>query len=169
MALQKWAAPAGSPLLATATVAGDPGNQSLAGIDYLAYASDGDIAIGATLKAHMAGTLTTTGAPTAAVVLGLFGLPLDSVNATPSGVTDRPWYVDATATVRSVDAAGTRTISYSYRIVGLFATDVVAVGTTTAGSGVGALGLVAGWDSGTDDADSGDIINIIVADALWIG
>lgn len=171
MALQKWAAPAGSPLLSTQTATGDPGNQVLRSFEQF-YASSADTIVGATLKISTAGSLTTTGAPTASIALSAHGATLlVLVPTAAAGATGQLWTCEATVITRGFDSAGNMSIAYWYRIAGLSASDLTGVGTVISSSS-GAFSswtFNIGWDATADDADSGDIITVEAADALWIG
>lgn len=164
MALQKWAAPAYT-LQSTLTVTG-PDTTLPSAVN---FASSADIAVGATMKLFMAGTITTTGSPTVAYKAAAFDTDAaTSSAAAPSGVTDQPWTIEATYVVRSV-SSGSVDYAYHIKVSGLLATDVESVGVVTSGTLAAIVNLGVAWDSGAADADSGDVVTTLVADALWIG
>lgn len=171
MALQKWAAPAGSPLLTTLTTTGPSTNPISKTVD---YATDGDLIPGTEIHVVARGRLTTTGSPTLAWGFGALGLdPLSGFNLSSTGntaavaanVTNQLWMIEGRYTV---NGAGDEQL-YWFKTTGLFATDLEQMGVTS-GIGVGATwGVVFAWDSVAADADAGDTISIEQASALWIG
>lgn len=166
MALQKWAAPAGSPLLSALTDTGPAG--SFAATYSQTFASTADIAVGATLKIFAAGTVTTTGTPTLAWdALGLGGGLTTQTLVSPANVTGQEWTIEATITLRSLSGSQ-GVFVHDIRVSGLSATAVHEIGTVTANISA-SLNVGVNWDSTANDADSGDIITMELCDALWIG
>lgn len=167
MALQKWAAPAGSPLLSTLTDTGPAG--TFAASYSQTFAATSDIAVGAVAKIFAAGTITTTGTPTAVWTVNAFGAgPADQTIVAPTGVTGQKWTIEGTIVLRSLSGSSSGTFAYDIRIVGLGAADVHLIGTQTTNIS-GSFSVAVNWDSNANDADAGDIITIDLADALWIG
>lgn len=163
MALQKWAAPAGSPLLATRTVTGPNGTSPL---DLsVAFGAQGDIAVGAVLRLTAHGLITTTGTPTITFTPSLFNV------ATATFVAPLDASADLTAQVWHLDMAGTydgTNIRYTGTLKGITDADVVfseVVGPVDVDTYGAFWNLAIDWDTG----DSGDVLIVHGAFAEWIG
>lgn len=165
MALQKWAAPAGSPLISTVTLTGSPGSQPDGGPS-VTFGAAGDIAVGAVVRLSAHGVITTTGAPTMYLGVGAMGAEPTALNGTftaPTGVTAQPWRIDLLV---SYDGAAGRCRASVEGLTSadFFVSEVVNIATLSA-----TWTVTIGWDANADDADSGDIIVIHGAVAEWIG
>lgn len=166
MANQKWVSPAGAPATADYSATGPSGSF----VYSREFGSAGDLGVGATVEMFAAGTLTTTGAPTANILIsalaGNTGTDGVSIPVTASAdVTDRQWRLHASFTVRASNADDTLDYAYWYSIVGLADSEVTGSGVKTNVSPSAFLYVFASWDT----ADSGDTISMSQAYGKWIG